>query len=69
MLFKVDVGIIFPISILNILNNTTCCDFLTKVVFSESLSLASHLCNNGKFSLTMNLGLNFEEKLLKMCLF
>lgn len=42
MLFKVDVGIISPISILNVLNNTSCCDFLTNMVFSELYSLVCY---------------------------
>lgn len=35
-------GIISPISILNVLHNTSCCDFLTNRVFSESHSLVSY---------------------------
>jgi hypothetical protein len=45
MFFKVDLGIISPISILNVLSNTSCCDFLTNTGFSELHSgLLQHIC-------------------------
>lgn len=57
-------GIISAMSVLNVLHNTSCWDFLTNRVFSESL-VTAHLCDSEPLSVATELSLNPQVMFLR----